>query len=153
MGNDENEINEEINYLVFNDGIPGFPKDKKFIIMPVDEKGPFYYLQSLDTELCLLIADPFVFFPDYQIDLPDEHVLSLTDDDQGQFAVYVILTLEEDFKKTTANLLAPIIVNEVTRRGIQYIPPSSAYETRHAIFERVQSASPSATSPPAGREK
>ncbi|MDR1616192.1 MAG: flagellar assembly protein FliW [Syntrophomonadaceae bacterium] len=150
MDNDANEINEEINYLVFSDGIPGFPGDKKFIIMPVDEKGPFYYLQSLDTELCLLIADPFVFFPDYQIELPDEHVLSLSkgDEQDSQFAVYVILTLEEDFKKTTANLLAPIIVNAVTRKGIQYIPPSSSYTTRHAIFEKVQSASPSV-----GREK
>lgn len=125
----------EINYIIFNEGIPGFEKDKKFIIMPVEEEGPFYYLQSLDSNLCLLIADPFVFFPDYQIELPDEQVDELGQGDAHEkLVVYVVLTLHEDFKLSTANLMAPIIVNAVTRKGVQYIWQQSRYTTKHLLF-------------------
>ncbi len=125
----------EMNYIIFKEGIPGFDKDKKFIIMPVEDEGPFYYLQSLDSDLCLLIADPFVFFPDYQIDLPDEQVNILGQGEAHEkLVVYVILTLHEDFRLTTANLMAPIIVNAITRNGVQYIPQQSGYSSKSVIF-------------------
>ena len=130
---------KETKQIIFSEGIPGFEKDHKFIIIQVEDTGPFYYMQSLDSDLCLLIADPFVFFPDYQIDLPDEVAENLgRDEDQDKLAVYVVLTLKEEFKLSTANLKAPIIVNAATWKGIQYIPQQSQYNTKHLLFPKIK---------------
>ena len=130
----------EVNHIVFKEGIPGFEKDKRFIIIPVEEEGPFYYLQSLDSELCLFIVDPFIFFPDYQIDLPDEQVEDLGKEEaRDKLVVYVVITLHENFKCSTANLMAPIIINVITRKGIQYILQNqNKYNTKHLIFPNAE---------------
>lgn len=48
----------------FPEGLPAFEAEKKFILIPLDEESPFFYLQSTQTpDVCLLTADPFVFFP------------------------------------------------------------------------------------------
>ena len=132
---DQNETKQ----IIFSEGIPGFEKDNKFIIVQVEDKGPFYYMQSLDSDLCLLIADPFVFFPDYQIDLPDEVAEDLGQDEAHEkLVVYVVLTIHEEFKLSTANLKAPVIVNAVTLKGIQYIQQQSQYNTKHLLFPKIE---------------
>ena len=129
-----------INHILFDEGIPGFEKDKKFVIVPVEGEGPFYYMQSLGSDLCLLIADPFIFFPDYQIDLPDEQVDELgRDEAHEKLVVYVVITINEMIQSSTANLMAPVIINAITRKGVQYILQNqSKYNTKHLIFPNAE---------------
>jgi flagellar assembly factor FliW len=47
----------------------------------------------------------------------------------------VVLTIPEDFRHTTANLLAPIIINSENLQAMQYIAMKSSYTTRHPIFK------------------
>ena len=62
----------ESDIINFPEGLPGFKAEKKFILIPLEEDSPFFYLQSIkEAELCLLLADPFTFFTDYQIKLSD----------------------------------------------------------------------------------
>lgn len=135
----ELEIERE-DIIAFPKGIPGFENEKGFIIIPIEENGPFYYLQSVgNPELCLLIANPFIFFPDYEIDIPDEE-LEVLGKGVGikDIAVYAILNVPEDFRRTTANLLAPLIINEKSKKGFQFIPRKSDYNAKHPIFKLAQ---------------
>ena len=54
----------------------------------------------------------FYFFIDYEIELDEESLQKLEIiDETTNFTLYCILTIPEDFKKTTANLLGPVIIN------------------------------------------
>ncbi|NLU49725.1 MAG: flagellar assembly protein FliW [Syntrophomonadaceae bacterium] len=136
---DENQI------VDFPEGIPGFENEKEFTIFPLDTEGPFYYMHSTrNPDLCLVLAVPFPFFPDYEIELPPEELENLeAEEGAGALAVFTVLTIPEDFKMTTANLLAPVVVNTVKRKGVQFVPAKSRYSTRHPIFanRRVVQAS------------
>ncbi len=133
------EIEIEDNSIVdFPEGIPGFEKSNRFVIIPMGEASPFFYLQSLDEpELCLLMGQPFVFFPNYEFDVPDEELQKLGISDQThELAIYVVISVPEDFKMATANLLAPLVINTSDKKGMQYVPGKSVYTTRHYIFQR-----------------
>lgn len=126
----------------FAEGIPAFEEYKEYIIMPVSENSPFYYLQSVqEPELCLIIAHPFVFFPDYEIEISDEELQSLeVEEAGGDLAIYLILTIPDDFRLTTANLLAPIVINPKNRQAMQYVVVNAKYSTRHLIFQTEKKA-------------
>lgn len=131
----EIEIEAE-DIIHFSQGIPAFEQFKQYIIIPLDEKSPFYYLQSVqEPDLCLVIANPFVFFPDYELELADDELQRLKiKEDAKELAIYVILTVPEDIKLTTANLLAPIVINSENRQAAQYVIVNPKYTTRHPIF-------------------
>ena len=81
------------------------------------------------------VEHPFVFFPDYQVELLRSVLENLkVEEGAEELAVFVVLTVPEDFRKTTANLLAPVIINPVQKRGLQFVPGTSSYTTRHPIF-------------------
>lgn len=135
------ELEVDENYILsFTEGIPAFEEEKQFVLLPMEEKGPFYYLQSVHSQdLCLLLAEPFVFFPHYEIEVADEELHKLgIEKDNSSMLIYVVLTVPDDFKLTTANLLAPIIINPENKKAMQYIAVNTKYTTRHRIFPQEQ---------------
>ncbi len=132
---DENEV------IHFSGGLPGFEEEKQFLLIKMGPENSFYYLQSLQTaHLCMLLAEPFSFFTDYSIEIGDEELKIL--DFQGQaeeLLIYVVLTIPEDYLKSTANLLAPLIINQANHKAMQYIASNSPYKTRHFLFPQEQS--------------
>lgn len=132
-------IIEPQNLITFPAGIPGFEDQKQFAIIPMDEKSPFFYLQAInEPDLCLVLADPFTFFSNYQIKLDNETIDLLEAVDEPIIGIYSILTIPENFKETTANLMAPIIINYKTKKGLQFIPQKSDYNTKHKIFPQQE---------------
>lgn len=121
--------------ISFSEGIPAFEEEKEYFVLPLEEAGPFFYLKSANSDLCLLMADPFTFFPDYQIDFPDALLANLgVENDTAALMVFCILTLGKEFKNTTANLLAPVIINAQSRKGMQFIPQKAIYPARQPLF-------------------
>lgn len=131
----ELEIDEK-QVVFFPEGIPGFETEKEFAVFPLKPDMPFYYMHSTkNPDLCLVLAVPFPFFPDYEVDLPEEQLARLEATEESKdLAVFTVLTIPDDFKETTANLLAPVIINLAKRRGVQYVPAQSPYGTRHRLF-------------------
>lgn len=124
---------EEI--IHFANGIPGFPNEKEFIILPMADT-PFFVLQSAaTTEVAFIIMEPFQVFPDYEFDLPDEVLESLDILEKKDIAIFVILTVKEPFEKTTANLQAPIVLNQRNKKAKQYILNRTPYTTKHRIIQ------------------
>ncbi|MEA1961900.1 MAG: flagellar assembly protein FliW [Bacillota bacterium] len=121
--------------ITFPDGIPAFEEEKQYILLPMEENAPFFYLQSVKTpDLCFILAAPFTFFPAYQVELSEEQETKLQPQSEKDLAVLTVLNIPEDFKQTTANLMAPVIINLNKNKGIQYVPPQSAYNTRQPLF-------------------
>ncbi|MEN6351307.1 MAG: flagellar assembly protein FliW [Syntrophomonas sp.] len=131
---------EEKDLVDFPLGIPAFEDEKSFLVIAMEEGVPFYYLHSTrDPNLCMVMANPFVFFPDYSFEIGDEQLKQLECEDKREdLAIYVLLTIAEDFRQSTANLLAPITINSKKRKGLQFIAVNSDYKTKHPIFPQVQ---------------
>ncbi|WFA04771.1 flagellar assembly protein FliW [Bacillus sp. HSf4] len=129
----EMPINEE-QILVMENGIPGFVDEKTFVILPLSEDSPFLVLQSTATEeLAFIVASPFIFFKEYGFDIDDATAELLEIEKVDDVEVMIILTIEDPFEKTTANLRAPIIVNRTNKRAKQVILHDTSYTTKHLI--------------------
>lgn len=102
--------------------MPDFPDVQRFALVQVDDDGVLCALRSLeDPELRFLVVPPSAFFPDYAPVVDDATVADLAIDTDDDVLVLVVLNAGDSLASTTANLLAPILVNTVTRRACQVI--------------------------------
>lgn len=126
----------------FEQGIPGFLNEKRFVVSMFAEDTPFFVLQSVETpSLAFVVTDPFHFRKDYHFDLPDTVVEQLEIKSEEDVAVYVILTLQDPFESTTANLQAPLIINYQRQLGKQVVLDDSNYGTRYLLLSDTPSQS------------
>ncbi|WP_150270511.1 flagellar assembly protein FliW [Paenibacillus tepidiphilus] len=116
----------------FAKGIPGFEQETDFAVIDL-EGGLFSYLQSLHTEtLCFLLTDPFIFYPQYEFELPesDTEELQITE----AVLVRTIVTLRETLEESTLNLLAPIVLNPDNQSAKQVVLHKSHYSTKQFLW-------------------
>lgn len=127
---------EEKNMVYFEEGIPGFPNEMKFFLVPVEEDSPFIFMQSaLTPDLAFLLTNPFLFFHDYEFVVDDETMDDLDLESEKNIEIYSILTMQgKDIRQMTANLVAPIVLNLKNRRAKQLILEKSRYTTKHVLF-------------------
>ena len=120
----------------FADGIPAFEEEHEFLIIPYDEESPYVFLQSMVTpELAFLMTMPFVFFPEYEFELDDANQEKLGLTRQEDMLVYMLLTIPDgQVESMTANLMAPIVMNQVTMQARQIVLDKSRYTTKHRLF-------------------
>ncbi|MBN8201548.1 flagellar assembly protein FliW [Bacillus sp. NTK034] len=129
----EQEINKE-DIIKFPSGIPGFLEEKEFYILPL-EGTDLFVLQSVKTpEVAFIVTDPFFLFPQYEFDLPDEAIEKLEIQSDKDVATFAILTVREPFEETTANLQAPLVINQTKKLGKQVILNQAPYQTKHKIM-------------------
>ncbi|MDT0200821.1 flagellar assembly protein FliW [Nocardioides sp. AE5] len=110
--------------------MPGFDGDQRFALVRLDDDGTLCELRSLDHEdLRFLVITPGQFFADYEpvIDDEDANLLGLTSAEEA--LVLLVLTPGDSLASTTANLVAPVVVNTTNLRAAQVILD----EDRHPI--------------------
>ncbi|WP_449622729.1 flagellar assembly protein FliW [Robertmurraya sp. Marseille-Q9965] len=133
----EVDINEK-DLIQFKNGIPGFPKYTKYIIIPLGEQSPFSVLQSVDTtDLAFVIADPFPFYKDYEFDMEEHVIKQLEIQKEEDVQVYNVVTLGEKIETSTVNLQAPLIVNKRNNCGKQLVLNTEKYHTKHVLHKIV----------------
>ena len=100
--------------------MPGFPAHRRFVLVRLDDEGLLYALTSMDdSELRFLVVPPAPFFPDYAPEIGDDALEALGRPDADEILLLLVITASED--QTSANLLAPIVVNQTNRRAIQVV--------------------------------
>lgn len=123
--------------ITFINGIPGFLDEKQFTILPLEEDGSFLILQSVNNwGLAFVVVDPFTYFPDYDFILEDSVVKKLEISTPEDVITYCILTVQDPFENTTANLQAPIIINTKNKQGKQVVLNNDKYSIRHKIMDK-----------------
>lgn len=94
-------------------------------------ESPLYELRSIEqSEVRFMVAVPAAFFSDYSIEIDDEEAKDLHLSDSSDALVLVMLTLGNDARSTTANLLAPIIINGKNREAAQVILTGTDWPVR-----------------------
>jgi len=100
--------------------MPGFPAHQQFILVRLNDQGLLYAFTSIqDPELRFLVAPPEPFFPDYAPEIENQVLAALNTKDPDRLLVMVVITAGAN--ETTANLLAPIIVDRDSRRAMQVV--------------------------------
>lgn len=133
----EVEINED-KIIHFEKGIPSFLDEKQFILLPFGEGTPLYILQSVKTpELGFVVVSPFQFFPDYQVKLTDSTIAGLEIEKEEDVALFVILTVQDPFTNTTANLQGPVVINSKKQKGKQIPLSDPNYGTKHLLMPQA----------------
>jgi flagellar assembly factor FliW len=97
--------------------------------------GPVLYeLRSVDKpDLRFLVGVPRAFFPDYTLELDDQSCDELDLHEPADALVLVILSAGADATTTTANLLAPVVINANNRSAAQVILSGSDWPVRALI--------------------
>lgn len=100
----------------------------------VDPTGLLFELRSLQApDVRFLVAVPAAFFPDYVVELDDETVQDLGIVDASDVLMLVVLTTGDDTASTTANLLAPVVVNARNRSAAQVILSGTDWPVRATV--------------------
>ncbi len=118
--------------IVFEDGLIGFPDSHRFLLVQVDEAtSDVFELRSLDEPgLGFVTVAPGSFFPDYAPELDDATAGRLGLHEAGDALLLAVVTLGESGTDATANLLAPVVVNQHTAHACQAVLSEQGWPLR-----------------------
>jgi flagellar assembly factor FliW len=116
-------------------GMLGFPDKKKFIILQHQENSPFFWYQSIDDPgLAFVITNPFLFIPDYKIDL-EATLTEMSWNGDGNNDLFIVVNIPRGMPhKMTGNFIGPILVNSKVYQAVQIVLSNSPYTHRFPLF-------------------
>jgi len=121
-------------------GMLGFPDKKKFIILQHQENSPFFWYQSVDDPgLAFVITDPFLFIPDYKVDLEVTlKEMSWNGDGNGRdLNLFIVVNIPRGMAhKMTGNFIGPILVNDKVYQAVQIVVSNSPYTHKLPLFKK-----------------
>jgi flagellar assembly factor FliW len=127
----------------FEEGLPGFEAERRFVVIQQPQHYPLVFLQSVATSaLCFPALPVRVVDPQYDVSIADSdrQVLGIIGELRlGENTIALaLIAIHED---PTANLLAPVVINLQTRAAAQCIDPGMRYSHRYPLAAALQAAS------------
>jgi flagellar assembly factor FliW len=115
--------------------LPGFPDYREYALVPADEQGLVFWLQSVDPAgPRFLVVPAAAFFPEYAPKLPQGLGRELDLDDGEAPALYCIVTVPDgDVRRATANLRAPLAVNPAAASARQVVLADGDHPIRQPL--------------------
>lgn len=124
-----------IHEITFIRELPGFKELRSFTLDVNEDNAPFATLQSSEQEkVGFIVANPFQFFSDYHIDLPEDIVSDLHITSPDHVRLWGIITYRSSLTQSTMNLQAPIVVNTQNGQAAQVIFSDSQYQIRQPLL-------------------
>ena len=118
----------------------GFPDKKTFIILHHQENSPFFWYQSIDDPgLAFVITNPFLFIPDYKIDLAAtlKEMSWNGNGDKSYLELFVVVNVPRGMPhKMTANFIGPVLVNSKNYQAVQMVLSGSPYTHKYPHFKK-----------------
>ncbi|MCI8513218.1 MAG: flagellar assembly protein FliW [Lachnospiraceae bacterium] len=138
---------EEQDLIFFPDGVFGFPDLKHYLLLSLTE-GDDSILLMLATdrpEIVFAIINPLVLYPNYSPSLTPAELSFFHVEDNADLSYYTICTIrdKDDYLQNTVNLKCPLVIDPITRKGMQVILSDPSYNYRHTFssFQAVAEAS------------
>jgi flagellar assembly factor FliW len=129
----------------FPNGLPGFEERRRFVPVQNPRTAPILFLQSLDEpSLCFTTLPIWVVDPQYQLHIVEQdlEILEFPVNRQPRIGADILCLAVLSIRKTgtTANLLAPVVVNLKNYKAVQAVSPESGYSHRHLLFPQEAAA-------------
>jgi flagellar assembly factor FliW len=123
----------------FPQGLPAFEDQKGFVLIQSPEKAPLVFLQSVArASLCFVALPVQLVDKNHQLAIAPEDLEDLALETRrqpvvgGEVMVLALVSLHGEFL-ATANLMAPIVLNVKTRRGLQAIRRDTRYSHEYPL--------------------
>jgi flagellar assembly factor FliW len=118
--------NDQIFY--FENGMLGFEDLHNFVVISEEETAPFKWLISIEKpEIGFPLLSPWLIDINYS---PGDQY------DTEKLVFFVVITLENEEGKMSANMKAPVILDTDNLKGEQIILPFDKYATNYIIEEK-----------------
>ncbi|MEE8398754.1 MAG: flagellar assembly protein FliW [Desulfobacterales bacterium] len=118
-------------------GMLGFPDRRTFTLFQHKPDSPFYWFQSIDNpELAFVIVNPFLFKPDYDVDVAYalKDMSWDTDMEENALELYVVVNIPKGSPENmSANLIGPILINVEACQAVQMVLTDSEYSHKHPL--------------------
>jgi flagellar assembly factor FliW len=125
----------EVPVIEFVSPLPGFPVDKHFVLVRLDDTGVLYAMSSVEHEdLRFLVVPPGPFFPDYTPEIDDESLVALGSPNAADLLVLLVITAGQTPADSTVNLMAPIVLHQPTRRAVQLVLGGTDFPVRARLL-------------------
>ena len=133
----KNLVYSKEDVISFPSGIPGFEKNRSFVLVSIPEYAPFEWLVCVDgSPLRFAVINPLMFRADYEPRIEKEQLADLAIETPQDVLLFVIVTINENPLESTANLIGPIIINKTKRLGKQIIIEDDRYTTQELILRK-----------------
>lgn len=134
---------DESKFLIFEDGILGFPDLKRFMLIHDEESDVdnlISWMQSIDEPgFAMPVIDPLRVCEDYNPEVEDELLKSLGDISDGELLVLTTVTVPPEVEKMTCNLKAPFIISANNLKACQLILDDEKYLIKYPIYDILKS--------------
>jgi len=118
----------------FPEGLIGLPDLKRFVLLEDKEKKPFQWLQSIDNlEVAFVVLEPKWLVPNIVFKISENLAATLEIDSPEKYQALSIVTIPDDPRLMTANLMGPILFNPDVRKAAQII--NDDYPVQFRILE------------------
>lgn len=130
----ELEVNKN-DIINFKEGILGFDALKRFFVVDPGDQTLILWLQSVeDGSIAFPVIEPKIFKHDYTVKLVPAEFTSLELEDLNGASIYTIITIPQNVTEMTANLKAPIIINNKVKVARQIVLQDSKLEVKHPMY-------------------
>jgi flagellar assembly factor FliW len=130
----ELEVNKR-DIINFKDGLLGFDNLSKFFVVDPGDQTLILWLQSIEApETAFPIIEPKIFMPSYSVKLLPAELASLEFEDLSTASIYSILTIPSNVTDMSANMKAPIIINNKTNYARQIVLQDNKLEVRYPMY-------------------
>ena len=121
--------------IEFEAGLPGFPTARRFRLEDLGEGlRPFRRLRSVgEPEVTFTVVEPGLLFPDYSVEIDDDHQAALGIGSAEEVLTLVLITVPRPPLPPTANLLGPIVINKSTGSAAQVVQHRSNYKVAEPL--------------------
>ena len=115
--------------ISFAEGLIGLPQMRRAVLLEMTDFEPFRWLVSLENEnLRFIVVEPDQIFAGYE-------PFNIHAAKAEKLQTLAIVKVSSDWRKTTVNLRAPIVINAEARRGTQVILSESDYQFNETLPE------------------
>lgn len=137
------EVTEDL-VINFPQPIAGFPASRRYVLIAQSADHNLAWLHSADeNDVAFPVVLPGMFFTDYIVDLDDQTQELLAAESADELLVLALVSVAPgQAAQATANLMAPIVINQGRRLGVQALNRRPASLTE-PLFSAVTDDLPS----------
>jgi len=135
----ELQVNKE-DVINFPEGLLGFESLKRFFIVDPGDSTLILWLQSIeDSKIAFPVIEPKIFKPDYIAKLLPADMNSVELESLTDAKIYSILTIPSDITTMSANLKAPVVINNEKKVAKQIVLQDSKLSVKYEMYKDLKS--------------
>ena len=134
----ELQVNKD-DIINFQEGLLGFETLKQFFVVDPGDSTLILWLQSLDDgKIAFPIIEPKIFKPDYVAKLLPADMKSVELESLADAKIYSILTIPSNISEMSANLKAPVVINNNKNLAKQIVLQDNKLSVKHEMYKELK---------------